>query len=835
MKLKNNFIKIIMGLSLAALASVHASANVCNDVASWVSNQTPTPVGMATQNNYVFADNNVTFQVKGVDVNAPFYKSVDVSTIQVLVNGTYVGAVNGGGGNFSLQPFMRQLLPGQTFSVQYKYVYKVKAGFFTVCNTETGTKVVNCQYAPSITNADFTIVANTGYKCLGSIDISVTSSKVAIDRTTVSWNVPSFLTYKQISAGLIRVEPGPGYDLSNTIASISASVSIPNYGIYLAAATVNAQINTLPKGTLSVASAYRGCTFTTGPQAPMNGNVSITIGKVNLTTPIVYTITAPHCPTGNCPGVSSSLNATTNVLTISEAASAVGSLPTTRNYTVKLSSSNAGCELASAQTTVTFSAESYFGAGRLFSGLQAASVASNISVITKDASNTADDELYFINMATNKLSRYIYSLTANDWILQALPTPVLPKITTATPTSNTVAALVSNVDGNTYVYYVDVNNKMQWLSLKPDGSLIQNGNVCPTCNFDNIAAGEYLKGGILTKTIFGHQPNNTNFIFWSNTSNPAYNSSTNAAYYENEPNSTIYSSVAFLPNGNLVDLKERDYLVIRNSAGPWGDVLATSPKIGIKLNTNIQYTNLGGGSYNIYFINSSGSIQYISYNSTTKQFGTPQNVITGVVVRDFAVNPATGTVYYGDATSNTVTSRKLNLIWDGNLVSPTYPAANIKNIPSTGQSSDATGVGHYTFAFPHLYYVANADYGVANPLFNTWFYEGCTPVNFRTENAEGIATSASTNNYTENMANTVALFCMPNPATDKVSVGFHLETSSDVLITLHDATGRELFTVANGVYHGQNTLAVNEKLQAGIYFVKMNANNKTITSRLVVR
>ncbi len=74
----------------------------------------------------------------------------------------------------------------------------------------------------------------------------------------------------------------------------------------------------------------------------------------------------------------------------------------------------------------------------------------------------------------------------------------------------------------------------------------------------------------------------------------------------------------------------------------------------------------------------------------------------------------------------------------------------------------------------------------------------------------------------------------PNPSSDVVSISFDLATSSDVIIAIEDIQGKTIENIrlnqVNGVYN--HNLDVS-KFNAGVYFVKMNANGEYSTKRFI--
>jgi hypothetical protein len=79
----------------------------------------------------------------------------------------------------------------------------------------------------------------------------------------------------------------------------------------------------------------------------------------------------------------------------------------------------------------------------------------------------------------------------------------------------------------------------------------------------------------------------------------------------------------------------------------------------------------------------------------------------------------------------------------------------------------------------------------------------------------------------------------PNPATTMSRISMALPRASSVAVTLHDVQGRAVRTLANGRFEaGVHMLdlsaASSGRLGAGVYFVRMQADGRTFTRRLVI-
>jgi hypothetical protein len=95
-------------------------------------------------------------------------------------------------------------------------------------------------------------------------------------------------------------------------------------------------------------------------------------------------------------------------------------------------------------------------------------------------------------------------------------------------------------------------------------------------------------------------------------------------------------------------------------------------------------------------------------------------------------------------------------------------------------------------------------------------------------------TTTSTPMPPEAMLQTASI--MPNPASDVSTVTLFLPTPSSVRLTLHDALGREVRTIADGIYPaGQQEFSASlGGLPSGIYFVRGNIGGQVVVRRLAV-
>ena len=107
-----------------------------------------------------------------------------------------------------------------------------------------------------------------------------------------------------------------------------------------------------------------------------------------------------------------------------------------------------------------------------------------------------------------------------------------------------------------------------------------------------------------------------------------------------------------------------------------------------------------------------------------------------------------------------------------------------------------------------------------------------------------VLSSTSTNesidnelNKTDKIADTPSVFTLfPNPSSEKVTVSFHQEKKSDVIIQIFDAAGKNTHSVAlSQVEAGQYQQEIPLKgLSKGVYIVKCMTGQKVFTQKLVV-
>ncbi len=77
----------------------------------------------------------------------------------------------------------------------------------------------------------------------------------------------------------------------------------------------------------------------------------------------------------------------------------------------------------------------------------------------------------------------------------------------------------------------------------------------------------------------------------------------------------------------------------------------------------------------------------------------------------------------------------------------------------------------------------------------------------------------------------------PNPATRQTTIEFGLPQAMDVNLSVYDASGRLVTTLVNGQLNAgihRVTWNTNGKVTAGVYFYKLQANQRTLTKKLLI-
>lgn len=78
----------------------------------------------------------------------------------------------------------------------------------------------------------------------------------------------------------------------------------------------------------------------------------------------------------------------------------------------------------------------------------------------------------------------------------------------------------------------------------------------------------------------------------------------------------------------------------------------------------------------------------------------------------------------------------------------------------------------------------------------------------------------------------------PNPANNQFTINYNLSKSADVDIRIFDLTGKQILILEQGIRNKGNNqktyFTANEKIQKGVYFIKLKFNQITYTRKLVI-
>jgi hypothetical protein len=82
----------------------------------------------------------------------------------------------------------------------------------------------------------------------------------------------------------------------------------------------------------------------------------------------------------------------------------------------------------------------------------------------------------------------------------------------------------------------------------------------------------------------------------------------------------------------------------------------------------------------------------------------------------------------------------------------------------------------------------------------------------------------------------LSLNVFPNPVSNSTTISFSLEQTEDVSVRIFDETGRLVATLANKLFEeGENNITWDvREMNAGVYFLKMETGNYTVTEKISV-
>jgi hypothetical protein len=94
----------------------------------------------------------------------------------------------------------------------------------------------------------------------------------------------------------------------------------------------------------------------------------------------------------------------------------------------------------------------------------------------------------------------------------------------------------------------------------------------------------------------------------------------------------------------------------------------------------------------------------------------------------------------------------------------------------------------------------------------------------------------SIENFGLHSANSIGVDAYPNPANSIANIEISLENSADVVVTLVNTLGQEVYSSSNNFRSGINTITLEVKnFEAGMYFDTVSSENFSTTKRLIIK
>ena len=88
----------------------------------------------------------------------------------------------------------------------------------------------------------------------------------------------------------------------------------------------------------------------------------------------------------------------------------------------------------------------------------------------------------------------------------------------------------------------------------------------------------------------------------------------------------------------------------------------------------------------------------------------------------------------------------------------------------------------------------------------------------------------------EDVTNEIAVNAFPNPATSIANIEIALENSANVVVTLVNTIGQEVYSSVNNFRSGINTISLEVKdFESGMYFYTVSSENFSTTKRLIIK
>lgn len=117
-----------------------------------------------------------------------------------------------------------------------------------------------------------------------------------------------------------------------------------------------------------------------------------------------------------------------------------------------------------------------------------------------------------------------------------------------------------------------------------------------------------------------------------------------------------------------------------------------------------------------------------------------------------------------------------------------------------------------------------------NTVSYTWNFVPSSPMFYR------YSLVTTTSIRSQEATEALSLSLTPNPSADVAKVALLLPAPSSVRLTLHDTFGREVHTIADGLYPaGQQEFSASlDGLPSGMYFVRGNVGGQVVVRRLII-
>ena len=94
----------------------------------------------------------------------------------------------------------------------------------------------------------------------------------------------------------------------------------------------------------------------------------------------------------------------------------------------------------------------------------------------------------------------------------------------------------------------------------------------------------------------------------------------------------------------------------------------------------------------------------------------------------------------------------------------------------------------------------------------------------------------SIENFGLHSANSIGVDAYPNPANSFANIEISLENSADVVVTLVNTLGQEVYSSLSNFRSGINTITLEVKnFEAGMYFYTVSTENFSTTKRLIIK